>query len=413
MSETTSEPFLPTTVMSEDENDADTSSSAPTTINIQNTISTTIDPLKVLPLEHLNNSKTESPRDINVTIEANSQQETSSTSITTEASLSSASDVVKESVETATESTKTTTTTSKSNSSTMKLEEIANKMESKVVDKSDDNSTIVQSTEAQVAETNTQSTFVSSSSVTPSQQMENIDVTTTTTTTTSEDKSSKIEFSNNMQTTTTKAISENQNTKIDDEVKAETRVPDENKIEVTTNQMPMELSDDETELPVPVTPNNTKEGRAIDLSTVQVTNISNNNETTNATMDKEQSTENMLEAIKLSTTTEQSNISTSAQIPISVVVESTTIQNQREESTVDSVTHNNEHFDDEHSSRSHLDTERQQDIISDDICTKSGILYKVRKNLKSFYYLSNIKKCVYARQGRTNIHMLSQLIEFT
>lgn len=368
--------------MSEDENDANTSP-APTTIIIQSsTTSTTIDPLKVLPLEHLNNSKTESPRDMNVTIEANSQQETSSTSIATEAPLSSStsavSDVVKESKEAVTEQTTTTTT---SNSSTMKLEEIENKMES---------STIVQSTEKQVAETNTQSTFVSSSSssVTPSQEMENIDITpaTTTTTTTSDDKSSKIEFSNNMQTTT-KAISENGDTKIDEAVKAATLMPDddddEGEIKVTTNAMTMELSD-RTESPAESTLSNTKEGRAIDLSTVQVKLISNN---TNSTMDKEiQSTENMLEAIKVvDTATEkssESNSSTSTsseQIPISVVVESTTIHNQREESTVDSVTHNNEHFDDEHSSRSHLDTERQQDIISDDICTKSGILYKVSK----------------------------------
>lgn len=367
--------------MSEDENDANTSP-APTTIIIQSsTTSTTIDPLKVLPLEHLNNSKTESPRDMNVTIEANSQQETSSTSIATEAPLSSStsavSDVVKESKEAVTEQTTTTTT---SNSSTMKLEEIENKMES---------STIVQSTEKQVAETNTQSTFVSSSSssITPSQEMENIDITPATTTTTSDDESSKIEFSNNMQTTT-KAISENGDTKIDEAVKAATLMPDddddvdEGEIKVTTNAMIMELSD-RTESPAESTLSNTKEGRAIDLSTVQVKLISNN---TNSTMDKEiQSTENMLEAIKVvDTATEKSSesnssTSTSEQIPISVVVESTTIHNQREESTVDSVTHNNEHFDDEHSSRSHLDTERQQDIISDDICTKSGILYKVSK----------------------------------
>lgn len=363
--------------MSEDENDANTSP-APTTIIIQSTPSTTIDPLKVLPLEHLNNSKTESPRDMNVTIEANPQQETSSTSIATEAPLlpssTSVSDVVKESKEAVTEQTTTTTT---SNSSTMKLEEIENKMES---------STIVQSTEKQVAETNTQSTFVSSSSsVTPSQEMENIDITPATTTTKSDDKSSKIEFSNNMQTTT-KAISENGDTKIDEAVKAATLMPDdddddEGEIKVTTNAMTVELSD-RTESPAESTLSNTKEGRAIDLSTVQVKLISNN---TNSTMDKEiQSTENMLEAIKVvDTATEkssESNSSTSSeQIPISVVAESTTIHNQREESTVDSVTHNNEHFDDEHSSRSHLDTERQQDIISDDICTKSGILYKVSK----------------------------------
>lgn len=372
MSETTSEPFLPTIVTNEDENNANTSS-APTTIK-QNTISTTIDPLKVLPLEHLNNSKTESPRDINVTIEANSQ-ETSSTSITTESSSSTtASAIVKESVE-------STTTTSKSNSSTMKLGEIENKMESKNVDRvssGDNSSTTVHSTEAQVVETSTQPTFVSSSTAIPSQQMENIEITTTT----SVDKSRKIEFSNNMQTTT-KAISENQDTKID-EVKA-TLMPDEDEIKVTTNQMTMELSDG-TQSPVEATPN-PKEGRAIDVSTVQVEAISNNKTTnTNLTINKEQSTENMLEAIKLSTSTEQSstnsNNNSNEQIPISVVIESTTIHNQREKSTVDSVTHNNEHFDDEHSSRSHLDTERQQDIISDDICTKSGILYKVREKLE-------------------------------
>ncbi|XP_063708942.1 putative epidermal cell surface receptor [Culicoides brevitarsis] len=365
MSETTSEPFLPTTVTSEDEN----TSSVPTTmINIENTISTTMDPLKVLPLEHLNNSKTESPRDINVTIEANSQ-ETSSTSITTESTLSSTSDsvVLGENEEATTE-----TTTSKSNSSTMKLEEIENKMESKSVgSSSDDDSTIVQTTtEAKVAETNTQSTFVSSSNVTPLQQMQNIDITT------SGDKSSKIEFGNNDMQTTTKAISENPDTKIDedDKERGTTLVPDENELKVTTT---MKISD-ATESPVDVTPN-IKEGRAIDLSTVQMDSNSGNETTNTNSTTKEQSTENMLEAIKQSTVTEKlhSNATDSTQIPVSDVVETTTMHNQREESTVDSVTHHNEHFDDDHSSRSHLDTERQQDIISDDICTKSGILYKV------------------------------------
>lgn len=381
MTETTSEPFLPTIVTNEDENDANTSSAAPT----QNTISTTIDPLKVLPLEHLNNSKTESPRDINVTIEANSQ-ETSSTSITTESSSTTAAAKAEESVEVSTES-EPATTTSKSNSSTMRLDEIENKMESKNVDRvsSGDNNSTQSTTKTQVAaETSTQSTFVSSSSATPSQQKENIDITTTTTT--SVDKSSKIEFSNNMQTTT-KAISENQDTKIDEVKAVVTLTPDEDEIKVTTTTMTMELSDG-TQSPVAATPI-AKEGRAIDLSTVQVKPIISNNDTTNTNStinnNKEQSTESMLEAIKLSTTTterNQSNDNKNEQIPISVdddIVESTTIHNQREESTVDSVTHNNnEHFDDEHSSRSHLDTERQQDIISDDICTKSGILYKVR-----------------------------------
>uniref|UniRef100_A0A336LQ49 CSON010703 protein n=1 Tax=Culicoides sonorensis TaxID=179676 RepID=A0A336LQ49_CULSO len=374
VSETTSEPFLPTTVTNEDENNANTSSFSSSTT--QNTISTTIDPLKVVPLEHLNNSKTESPRDINVTIEANTQ-EISSTITEESSSSSSPTTRVDENVEavsnpttTTTMSTTTTAIPSKSNSTFIKLDEIENKMESKKLDDEKDNKKTTKETDTSTEAITTAHT----------QQNENVDVTTEIIiTTTSTDKSNKIEFSNNMQTTTTtKPISENQDIEIDEVVSTTLMPGGEDEIKVTTISM-----NDETESPVEVIQTNNdnkeaKEGRAIDLSILEVKPLSHNN---NETIVKEQSTEKMLEAIKLSSSTENANTSTNynntENIPITTPTESTTTA-KHDESTVDSsstLTHN-ENFDDEHSSRSHHDTENQQDIISDDICTKSGILYK-------------------------------------
>lgn len=290
-----------------DENNANTST--------QSTITTTIDPLKVLPLEHLNNSKTESPPDINVTIEAS----TASTS-----SL-------------------------KSNSTLIKLDEIENKKENENVDKvmnDKENDNTVTTTEilTTVPETSTQSIFVSTTqtAVTTENAVKTDNVTTFTI-----DKGTKIESSTNIPVDIN---SENHDTKIN---QTTTLTPDEDELKVTTIMMEM---NDGTELPVEIIPTLNK-GRAIDLNDVKSENISskltNNNDTT------------------VMTTTVTTNAPIKEFEAIKLLNSSGNPMTEKEMTTV-----HEEPIDTVHNDSFH-DLENHQGIISDDICTKNGILYKV------------------------------------